>query len=560
MALYVKENSSFQATPFESYLQQPKKTTTCSKDKVDNNTFDNSHDNIMKFEDKYIPNNLSLTMTRSRINCEVLDNDLHELKNRSNTDITNNKSETPSFTFCTGSNNQYNDSTSKKSHRVRKLGHISKQSQFLLLNIGGQQFRIKTNTIKYRCPVSLLGVFCDMTHEERLTQCDGYIEETDEYYFERCGRLFEPIFDFFTTGHFHKPTDICEERVLMEIDFWKIQKTYFAPCCMGSNEKFVEYEGIDEFDDDFNNPYSGRDKGWYNSFRKKLYRICEEPTSSRVAQIFGITSIGMVIISVSAMIVASMPEFQRHINGTNNSMAFNGEGDPILFLEIIEWICMIWFTVEYILRILVAPKKFKFIISPLNLIDIFTIVPFYLEVILSYGEHLATINDLSSMPNYAVSTIVDLKALALVLRAVRVMRVTRVFKLARYSSGLKSFGLTVRTSLPELSMLGLFLLTTVIFFSTLMYFAEKDEPNTKFKSIPAASWWCIITMTTVGYGDSLPTTAFGKFIASGASIGGVLVLAFPITMIVENFSKNYASETNDFQKVRIRRRMAKAYG
>uniref|UniRef100_A0AAF5D6I9 BTB domain-containing protein n=1 Tax=Strongyloides stercoralis TaxID=6248 RepID=A0AAF5D6I9_STRER len=532
MAFYVKENNSFQATPFESYLQQPKKSSTCGEDKIDNKILDNSHDNIMKIEDKYISNNSSPTMSRSRIDTTGMDNDLQEGKNKR------------SYSYN-------NENSFKRGHRIRKLGHVSRESQFLLLNIGGQQFRIKTNTIKYRCPVSLLGVFCDMTHEERLNQCDGYIEETDEYYFERCGRLFEPIFDFFTTGHFHKPTDICEERVLMEIDFWKIQKTYFAPCCMGKNEKLVEYEGFDEFDDDFNNPYSGREKGWYNTFKKKLYRICEEPTSSRGAQLFGITSIGMVIISVSAMIIASMPEFQKNMNGTSsNSMSYSNEGTPILFLEIIEWICMTWFTVEYILRIIVAPKKIKFIISPLNLIDIFTIVPFYLEIILSYG----------AMPNYAVSTIVDLKALALVLRAVRVMRVTRVFKLARYSSGLKSFGLTVRTSLPELSMLGLFLLTTVIFFSTLMYFAEKDEPNTKFKSIPAASWWCIITMTTVGYGDSLPTTAFGKFIASGASIGGVLVLAFPITMIVENFSKNYASETSDFQKVRIRRRMAKAYG
>uniref|UniRef100_A0A0N5CE52 BTB domain-containing protein n=1 Tax=Strongyloides papillosus TaxID=174720 RepID=A0A0N5CE52_STREA len=514
----------------------------------------------MKSENKYIPINSSPTMTRSIVSNKIMENDYHELKDKSNDDETViNKFDTL-FDFSTGHNNQCVENSFKKCHIVRKIGHISRQSEFLLLNIGGQHFRVKTNTIKYRCPVSLLGVFCDLTHEERLTQCDGYIERTEEYYWERCGRLFEPIFDFFTTGHFHKPTDICEERVMMEIDFWKIQKTYFAQCCMGKNEKLVEYEGFDEFDDDFNNPYAGREKGWYNTFKRKLYRICEEPTSSRVAQIFGITSIGMVIVSVSAMIVSSMPEFQRHINSTVNSMSYNSEGTPILFLEIIEWICMIWFTIEYILRIIVAPKKFKFIISPLNLIDIFTIVPFYLEVILSYGEQLATINDLSPMPNYAVSTIVDLKALALVLRAVRVMRVTRVFKLARYSSGLKSFGLTVRTSLPELSMLGLFLLTTVIFFSTLMYFAEKDEPNTKFKSIPAASWWCIITMTTVGYGDSLPTTPFGKFIASGASIGGVLVLAFPITMIVENFSKNYASEINDFQKVRIRRRMAKAYG
>uniref|UniRef100_A0A0R3RHY7 Ion_trans domain-containing protein n=1 Tax=Elaeophora elaphi TaxID=1147741 RepID=A0A0R3RHY7_9BILA len=154
----------------------------------------------------------------------------------------------------------------------------------------------------------------------------------------------------------------------------------------------------------------------------------------------------------------------------------------------------------------------------------------------------------------------DFRGIAMVVRVVRVMRVARIFKLARYSSGLKSFGVTVKTSLPELSMLTLFLLTTVIFFSTLMYFAERDEPNTKFKSIPHASWWCIVTMTTVGYGDYYPETLFGKLIASCASISGVLVLAFPITMIVENFSRNYDSERNDIKHAHRQRRLAKIYG
>uniref|UniRef100_A0A1I7VZQ1 Ion_trans domain-containing protein n=1 Tax=Loa loa TaxID=7209 RepID=A0A1I7VZQ1_LOALO len=153
----------------------------------------------------------------------------------------------------------------------------------------------------------------------------------------------------------------------------------------------------------------------------------------------------------------------------------------------------------------------------------------------------------------------DFRGLATVMRVVRIMRVARIFKLARYSSGLKSFGITVKTSLPELSMLILFLLTTVIFFSTLMYFAERDEPNTKFKSIPHAGWWCIVTMTTVGYGDYCPETLFGKLIASCASISGVLVLAFPITMIVENFSRNYDSERQYFKRIQRQRRMAKTY-
>ncbi|EJW70180.1 hypothetical protein WUBG_18914 [Wuchereria bancrofti] len=66
-------------------------------------------------------------------------------------------------------------------------------------------------------------------------------------------------------------------------------------------------------------------------------------------------------------------------------------------------------------------------------------------------------------------------------------------------------------------------------------------------------------MTTVGYGDYYPETLFGKLIASCASISGVLVLAFPITMIVENFSRNYDIERKDFKRIQQKRRMAKTY-
>ena len=68
---------------------------------------------------------------------------------------------------------------------------------------------------------------------------------------------------------------------------------------------------------------------------------------------------------------------------------------------------------------------------------------------------------------------------------------------------------------------------------------EKEEPGTAFTSIPAAAWWCVITMTTVGYGDAIPMTVAGKLVASLASIAGILVLAFPVTLIMDNFSNHF---------------------
>ncbi|VDP08752.1 unnamed protein product [Heligmosomoides polygyrus] len=75
-------------------------------------------------------------------------------------------------------------------------------------------------------------------------------------------------------------------------------------------------------------------------------------------------------------------------------------------------------------------------------------------------------------------------------------------------------------------------------FSTAIYFFERDEPNSKFYSIPAACWWCVITMTTVGYGDLVPITAGGKVVAAMASVCGIIVLAFPISMIIDKFAES----------------------
>lgn len=187
--------------------------------------------------------------------------------------------------------------------------------------------------------------------------------------------------------------------------------------------------------------------------------------------------------------------------------------------SIIDFVSIAIFTVEYVIRLWICTLnpayshpvtgRLRYMVSGYAIIDLLAFLPFYIPFLIP----------------------IDLRFI----RILRLFRLIRVLKLGRYSEAMKTFLLVLEKSKEKLILALSILFIVLVLASSMMYYAEHDAQPDKFASIPAAMWWAIITLATVGYGDIFPITPLGKAIGGLVVIIGIAIFALPAAILSAGF-------------------------
>lgn len=233
------------------------------------------------------------------------------------------------------------------------------------------------------------------------------------------------------------------------------------------------------------------------SFREKWREIIFGH-HTKEGKAFDIILLWAILLSILAVILESVSEIRLKYG---------------IILTALEWIFTILFTIEYILRIIISKRPLKYIISFYGIVDLLSTIPTYLAMFFVGPQFLATI------------------------RIFRLLRVFRILKLTRYMGESRSLGQALLASRAKIIIFMGVILSTTVLIGTIMYIIEGAYPNTEFTSIPRSIYWAIVTITTVGYGDIAPMTAFGQFLSAVLMILGYAIIAVPTGIVTNEMAK-----------------------
>lgn len=236
--------------------------------------------------------------------------------------------------------------------------------------------------------------------------------------------------------------------------------------------------------------------------RTLLHNLLDNEKYSKLSYSIQVFIMSMILLSTLAYIFETIPIVQ------SNETALQ-------VFTWIEYVVSVIFTVEYLLRIISSRNICVFFWDVMNIIDFVAIIPFWIEIISGAKGSNA-------------------------LRVIRVIRLARVFRLMKSPRFAEYMAILQSTIINSVGSFGLFLtliFLEIIIASSLVYVCEAGEGG--FTSIPATSWWAFVTVTTIGYGDMVPSSVMGRIICVITLFSGLLVIALPVIIIGGNFEQEY---------------------
>lgn len=243
------------------------------------------------------------------------------------------------------------------------------------------------------------------------------------------------------------------------------------------------------------------------SVRQKVWEIVEAVEHAdkpkKVLDYFDIFILTLIFLNVLAVILETVQSLEENYRA---------------FFFVFEMFSVTVFSMEYLARVWACTSqakyahpfwgRLKFIFTPMALIDLLAILPFFLTFIAA-----------------------DMRFI----RTLRLFRLFRVLKLSRYSHSLQLFGKVIKSKKEELVMTATLMFVLMILAASFIYLAEHEAQPDKFTDIPTSMWWSIVTLTTVGYGDVFPVTPLGKICAALIAVLGIGMFALPTGILGASF-------------------------
>lgn len=253
-------------------------------------------------------------------------------------------------------------------------------------------------------------------------------------------------------------------------------------------------------------PFQSIEKDKRDRLKQRLFDTIFEANTPQ-GKLFDVSLLLLILLSVGLVMLESIP-------------SINARYHKVLIT--LEWVLTFIFTVEYALRIYAVQKPWRYIFSFYGIIDLLSVLPFYIGLVFPAGKFLANI------------------------RILRLLRVFRIFGLTQFTHGKNVLVLGLKESRNKIIVFLSFVSLIVVVIGSIMYMIERNHPESGFTSIPISIYWAIVTLTTVGYGDIAPVTSLGQLLASLVMIIGYGIIAVPtgiVTMEINKASKLVPNNT-----------------